>query len=126
MGARLPVGWRCDPPTTTETDMDTKEQERLLLLLAGIVDAQKHAIEAIIASHPRIDLLHGIWHRSKPQWIDASEQRNAFRSEDFQQGFVRELAAFSLVIDETEQLTRPLPGDGPSPPDGSGSPASGQ
>lgn len=93
--------------------MEKKAQERLLLLMIGALDAHKCAIEAIIATHPRPDWLHGVWHRSKPEWIDDSERKNVFRSRDFQEGFVQALSAFSQSIDEAEARSRP---DGPTTP----------
>lgn len=96
--------------------MDSRAQERLMMLMLGALDAHKCAIEAIIATHPRPEMLHGVWHRSKPEWIDASEQKNVFRSSDFQEGFVQALSAFSQSIDTAEEITRPDGPTGPSKP----------
>lgn len=92
---------------------DSRAQERLLMLMLGALDAHKCAIEAIIASHPRPDVLRDIWHQSKPEWIDGSEPKNVFRSQDFQEGFVNALGAFSQSIDQAEAVSRP---DGPGSP----------
>lgn len=90
-----------------ETELDARAQKRLLMMMYGAIDAHKAAIETIIASHPRPDLLRAVWHRSKPEWIDNCEQRNIFRSEDFREGFVQTLSSFSKSIDAADDLFRP-------------------
>lgn len=96
--------------------MEKSAQERLLMLMLGALDAHKCAIEAIIATHPMPDALHGVWHRSKPEWIDDSERKNVFRSKDFQEGFVQALSAFSQSIDTAEEISRPGGPALPPPP----------
>ena len=95
---------------------DSRAQEGLLMLMLGALDAHKCAIEAIIASHPRPDVLRGIWHQTKPEWIDDSERKNVFRSKDFQEGFVNALGAFSQSIDQSEAISRPGGPEAPSKP----------
>lgn len=90
-----------------ENEMDARSEKRLIMLMLGALDAHKCAIEAIIASHPKPDLLRDIWHQSKPEWIDDSERKNVFRSKDFQEGLVQALSAFSQSIDTAEEISRP-------------------
>lgn len=73
--------------------------ERLLLREMGRNRALRHALSAIIVSHPNVSQLRAVWRQMLPDIVDEEMQIPLHDTEDFRKAMHQTLASLSQIVE---------------------------
>jgi hypothetical protein len=85
--------------------------QALLNVLFAEAAVSRHAVSALIATHPEPDILRLVWQQSMPTWIEQIDEVNLLKSGDFREQYTHTLGNLSQEIDEAVErfLQQPQP-----------------